>query len=136
MSGERMIKAVIGVVILVVLFFTVTNWVGDYRAASDEGNEPTSKAATGTVEASATAEQNGEGEGATATSTTVNKTVVVLVDGLNFRSGASRESELIRGLDADEKLVLLGEEDGWLKVKDSEGNIGYVSASGSYTRIE
>lgn len=136
----KLTRAAAGVLVLFVLLLMVSNWWGDYRSASggDDG-EPAANESTATPDATGTPspESNGEGSGETSPADApAGKTVVVLVDGLNFRTTASRDGELIRGLDADERLTLLGEESGWLKVRDSAGVEGFVSASSQYTRTE
>lgn len=136
-SQLRLGRAIGGVLLLVVVLAFVLNWFGDFRSATSGTDAGQGAETTSTAEPTSTPEA-GEGEGAAPTSPAAGagKTVVVLVDGLNFRSLPSRDGELIRGLDANEKLTLLGEESGWLKVKDSQGVEGYVSASAQYTRVE
>ncbi|MHB9002713.1 MAG: SH3 domain-containing protein [Coriobacteriia bacterium] len=140
--GERIARGGVGVVVVAIIFLTVMNWVGDYRSES-AANGAGSIDASGTPNATATPSATlpatkpkasaPEEPSATPVS---GKTVTVLVDGLNFRSAASKDAELIRGLSANEKLDLIAQEGSWLQVKDSQGTIGYVSGSGSYTRID
>lgn len=137
---DKLIRAAVGVLALFVILALVLNWLGDYRSASHKGSG-------GSTETSASAEATGAGGdsgmqgegGAGSTSPSVTKptgkTVTVLVDGLNFRAAPERGAELIRGLNANEQLEYLGEENGWFKVRDSKGTIGYVSSSSQYTRI-
>lgn len=140
--GERVARGAIGVIVVTILFFVVMNWVGDYRNGGVDA-EAGSVTATGTADATATPQATPPAIKPSAPAPTepavtpsTGKTVTVLVDGLNFRSEASRDSELIRGLSANEKLDLIAEQGGWLQVKDAQGTIGFVSGSGSYTRID
>jgi uncharacterized protein YgiM (DUF1202 family) len=147
MSSLRAIRAVGAVIALAVVVLLVNNWWDDYRSAQDvrRGGE-----ATSTVEPEPEAKPEGgdeakpdEGAGtgtdapATADDTPVTgKKVVVVVDGLNFRVSPERDSKLIRGLAAGSELEFLAEENGWYKVKDGAGVVGYVSASSQYSRLE
>lgn len=133
----KTVRAAAGIVVLVVIIVLVMSYLGAYKSARS-GDAPDSGAET-TKTAEATQTPSGEqakGSGGDSSTTPSIGTVTVVVDGLNFRVAASRDSELIRGLDAGEKLSLLAEESGWLKVKDSAGKIGYVSSSSQYTKVE
>ncbi len=48
---------------------------------------------------------------------------------LNLRSGPGTSFDSIGGVGLDEGLTIIGEKDGWLNVKLSDGNEGWVSAS-------
>lgn len=140
--GERIVRGGVGVVVVAILFFVVMNWVGDYRSESAaDGSRSTN--ATGTPDATATPtatppaiQPKGSAPKTPVATPVTGKKVTVLVDGLNFRNAASKDADLIRGLSANEKLDLVAEQDGWLEVKDSQGTIGFVSGSSSYTRID
>lgn len=119
----RLIKGTLGVIVVVVLLITVSNWWGDYRR--EAAREPET-VATGTVESSKT---SGAGSGASAT-------VVVLIDGLNFRKKPAADAATIRGLKKGEKLILVSTEADWYQVKDSKGAVGYVAAKPQYVRVE
>lgn len=55
---------------------------------------------------------------------TVNSSV-----GLNVRSGAGTKNSVLTTLTYNSKVNILGEENGWLKIKLDNGQIGYVGAS-------
>lgn len=61
------------------------------------------------------------------TSTTVNKTGYVSAEGLIVRKEASTSSKELDSLSKNDKVEIIGEEDGWYKIKIN-GGIGYVSA--------
>jgi len=138
MTASNAFKAAIGVIALVVILVLVLNWFGDYRSAGDPdtsgSNEATSSAESSPAPEADT-QEGSSGETPPTAAASIG-TVTVLVDGLNFRTEPSRDAELIRGLDAGEKLLLLEEQEGWLKVKDSAGKVGYVSSSSQYTTVE
>lgn len=119
----RLIKGTLGVIVVVVLVITVSNWWGDYRreAAREPGT-----VATGTVESTKT---SGASSGASAT------VVVVLIDGLNFRKKPASDAATIRGLKKGEKLILVSTAADWYQVKDSKGTVGYVAAKPQYVRV-
>ena len=138
MTVNSTLKAALGVVALVIVVILVSNWIGDFRSAGD-ADTPGSRETTGSAPATKTPSgeaQGGSGGGTTPTAAGSIGTVTVLVDGLNFRAEPSRDAELIRGLDAGEKLLLLVEQESWLKVKDSAGAVGYVSSSSQYTTVQ
>jgi len=138
MTVNNTLKAALGVVALVIIVILVFNWIGDFRSAGDV-DQPGSAETTGSAAATKTPSgetQEGSSGGTPPTAAASIGTVTVLVDGLNFRTEPSRDAELIRGLDAGEKLLLLEEQESWLKVKDSAGAVGYVSSSSQYTTVE
>lgn len=136
MSATKTIKAAAGVVVLFIILATVLNFLGDFRSAG-KTDAPGSTESSATAESTKAAEDPAKegSEGGSSSPEPSIGTVTVVVDGLNFRVTASRDADLIRGLDAGEKLTLLAEEDGWLKVKDKGGKVGYVSSSTQYTTI-
>lgn len=141
--GERVARGGAGVIVVTILFFIVMNWVGDYRNESAADGNSRSRSTTGTAETTATPtgtppaiKPKAPAPKTPVATPTTGKKVTVLVDGLNFRNAASRDAALIRGLSANEQLDLIAEQDGWLEVRDTQGTIGFVSGSSSYTRID
>lgn len=55
--------------------------------------------------------------------------VSVLKDGINLRSGANTNAEVLFQLPAGYPLEVLGKEGQWLKVRDYEGDKGYIQES-------
>jgi hypothetical protein len=128
----RIARAVLGVVVLVGLVFLVNSWWGDYR----RGDAPavvTETTATPDGAADAPAES---GEESAEEPAAGGATVIVLIEGLNFRKEPSREGELIRGLSRGTRLEHLGTADAWHHVRDDAGVEGYVSASEQYTEVQ
>lgn len=135
-NGGKIIRAIAGTALLVVVFFVVLTWVLDYRGGNDSAPQGES---TQTVEPTATVDPEGEGaqeEPAESGDGTASGTITVLVNGLNFRTEPSGDAELIRGLTQGATLEYLGTEGGWHKVRDAEGTVGYVSASSQYTSLQ
>jgi uncharacterized protein YgiM (DUF1202 family) len=139
--AQTVAKPVIAIVVLAVVALLVLSYWGGYRSSKGASAEPEAET-TATADATGTAEpapEEGEdgGEASEASAESSAKgTVTVLIDGLNFRTGPSKSGDLIRGLDEGEKLTYVATEDGWYKVEDSEGNVGYVSASTQYTQLQ
>jgi uncharacterized protein YgiM (DUF1202 family) len=138
--AQTVARPVIAVVGLAIVAMFVLSYVTTYRADKGSDAEATTETtataeATGSAEATATeaAADGAEEEAAPAAS---KGTVIVLIDGLNFRTGPSKSGDLIRGLDEGEKLTYVGTEDGWYKVTTADGETGYVSASTQYTKLE
>jgi uncharacterized protein YgiM (DUF1202 family) len=112
----KIIRALIGVVVLVVLIVTVNGWYGDYKLAARVKNGASTEAS------------------ASADSTRVvpvvgGKKVAVLVDGVVLRTTPATAAVAMRTLKKGEQLVLVGTTaSGWLQLRDSgTGKLGYVA---------
>lgn len=123
-STVRFMKAIAGLIALVILLVMVTNWWGDYRtAASKRASTP----ATSTADVPS--------KDSTSTATTQG-TAVVLIEGLNFRKAPDTNSVTIRGLKKGEKLIVVGSKPDWYQVKDAKQTVGWIAAKSQYVRIE
>ncbi len=130
---DRVVKPAAALAVLGIILLLVMSWWSDYKTpdAVDLGET------TSTVEATGTAGEGTETpEGEQAEPEASQGTVIVLVNGLNFRAQPTSDAELIRGLAVDTKLDFLGNQAGWYKVRDADGTVGYVSSSAQYTRLE
>jgi uncharacterized protein YgiM (DUF1202 family) len=131
--AARGAAALVALAIVAVMVF---GWWGDYRAATGggggAGEETSTVEPTATTDPAAPVPEEPADGGPAATG----RTVVVLVEGLNFRTGPSRDTALIKGLARGVQLEHLGTAGGWHHVKDSEGAVGYVSASEQYTELK
>lgn len=145
MTGlPRLIRAVIGVIALMVIASLVWGWWGDYRAErfpdSDRSAEETVTPDVAEADAEdengddPPAEEPAEEEEEPAAGT--GQTVVVRIEGLSFRRGPSRDDERISTLNRGTRLEHLGTENGWYRVRHSDGTEGYVSASEQYTELQ
>lgn len=121
-TTARLIKSVIGLVIVAVLLVIVSNWWGQYRSAASRAVDAN---ATATVDATATPSSE--------PTVTVG---VVLIEGLNFRKAPDSASATIRGFKKGEKLTIVLKKGDWYKVKDSKGVTGWVTAKPSYVKVE
>jgi len=137
MSGVgRVARGAAGVAVLILLLVLVNGWWRDYR----RGEAPVSPQAeaTSTPQPSPESEQppaEGAEQPTGQEAGSSGATVVVLIEGLNFRKEPSREGELIRGLGKGTQLVYLETVDGWYRVRSEDGTEGYVSASPQYTEV-
>lgn len=61
---------------------------------------------------------------------------VVIVSSVTFRKDPSSSSQALRDLQKGERLTLVGQVGSWYKVTDAQGNVGWVSASDKYTKVE
>ncbi len=128
------IRATIGVIALLSLLLVVNSWISDYRGSA-EGPQ-TSGEATATPDGDeAAAEGEPEEPGEPETESAGQGTVVVIIEGLNFRREPARDGELIRGLRLNDELTHLGTVDGWYHVRDGDGVEGYVSTNSQYTEL-
>lgn len=144
MNTSKLVKAAVGVVVIAVLFAVVTNWVGDYRAATDNKQSTTDQngsGSTGGSEATTTPAVQSDSASKDSEKSTANdapeppspEILVVAVDGLNFRAEPTGQARAIRGLSKGEKLTLLATQGDWFKVRDPQGVVGYVTSNPTYT---
>lgn len=138
-KATRPVRAILGIAILSIIFFMVLAWVLDYRGGDDGTVSDVPDVETTATVTPEGEEPEGESSPPPEAESDAAKpvaTVVVLVDGLNFRKEPSGGADLIKGLAEGAELELIATEDGWHKVKDADGNIGYVSASDQYTKLK
>jgi len=143
----RGIRAIIGVIALVVIASLVLGWWGDYRgeraldrdASAEETVTPdaTEGDAAGDNGDPPPAEEPQEpAEGTRESAVGTGQTVVVGIEGLSFRRGPSRDAERISTLHRGTRLEHLATENGWYRVRATDGTEGYVSASEQYTELQ
>jgi len=139
-------KAIAGGLLILFLVITVNRWYGQYKTMSTtnasagttttapaKGEENPAEETKDAANKDSTQEAPKESDGTPAESA---KTVIVLTDGLNFREDPSQDSNVIRGLDKGEKLVLIKKEGSWYQVRDSKKTEGWVSASPNYSKVQ
>lgn len=124
-TGSKVVRGAVGVIVVVVLFIVVLNWWGDFR--SSKGSAPAGEATSTATSAS----KGTSGSSKTAKSSSV----VVMIDGLNFRVSPSADAKTIRGLAKGDKLRLVAKKGTWYQVKDAKGAVGWVTADSQYTRL-
>lgn len=137
----RAIRAVLGLIGLVVIVALVWGWLADYR--SDSGETAGNGETTATVEPTPTvegtdpeAETQGESPDPEPGAEATGRSVVILIEGLNFRRQPASDGELIRTFPRGTRLEHIATENGWYHVRDDNGVEGYVSASGQYTELQ
>lgn len=120
----RVIRAVIGVIVLVTLLFVVNGWYGQYKAASRR------KPAV-TVESSATAEST------QVVPVAGGKKVIVLLDGVVLRQTPATSGVSVRALKKGESLILVGTAGSWLQLRDAaNGKLGYVANNPGNVQVQ
>ncbi len=62
-------------------------------------------------------------------------TQVLIVKDVNFHRDPNLASDNYRLLKAGERLTLVGESNGWYRVTDTQGNIGWVMANKTYAKL-
>jgi len=120
-SVAKVVRAVIGIVVVFALGVVVMNQWNDFKTA--RSNMP----ATPTTSAGDTS--------STATSTVLG-VGVAKINGVNFRVKPSSSAALIRGLKKGEKVTILLKDGQWYRVKDSKGKLGWVTANGDYVALQ
>lgn len=119
--NAKIVRGIIGLVILVALIVLVNSWYRQFRTAP----KAESRVATATVAATST----------TAPAPANNTVVLVLIDGLNFRVKPDATGTSLRGLKKGEKLVVVGKTGTWLHVQDNSGAVGWVVYNPQYLRV-
>jgi uncharacterized protein YgiM (DUF1202 family) len=142
---RKWVRIIVGVIIAVIVFSAFMNIVGDYRTAkrAQEKKPDVSKPATGpasSVTQTGRAPLNsptgttGASKGATQEPSKT-KVVLVVVDGVNMRSGPTTTADVIRALKKNERLAYFVTKNGYYQVRDKAGAKGWVSANRDYTRL-
>lgn len=116
------LRAAGGVVLVAVIAYFVVGYVQEYRA--EQSIEP--KLEITDADPAKAAVQPAQ---------TSSKVVVVLIDGLNFRSEADAQAKAIRGLKKGEQLALIEKSSGWYHVRDASNKEGWVSANPQYLEV-
>jgi SH3-like domain-containing protein len=119
----KVIRAVVGVVVVVALGIVVMNYYNDFKAA--RASAPAMPSLLGTTQTTASA-----------SATTTLGVGVARIDGVNFRVKPASSAKLIRGLKKGEKVTVLLKDGQWYQVKDSKGKIGWVTSNADYVALE
>ncbi len=140
----KTVKGIAAVAVLALVLMILANILGTYRSgkrSAPTADTTASVPATGSGEPTKSAE--GDKEKAPAKQPTPKEepasqaptqdVVTVKVDGLNFRVRPTPTADVIRGLNAGEKLTLLEEEGGWYRVRDASGVIGWITSNEQYS---
>lgn len=125
MSGlGKVIRAILGVVVVAAIIVMLNGWYGDYKIAARKA-ALTSKAATATPAATASV-----------TPVTGQK-AAILVAGIPMNSNASDGAKTLRVLKKGESLALIGvASNNWLQVKDSSGQVGFIQNASASVKIQ
>lgn len=135
----RVARIVVPWVVLIAVITAALSFWSEFRLQSDgRGSSDT----TSTVEPSATpdgasgaGDAGGGSTGGTGTVSTDAPYVRVKADGLNFRTSASTDAEVISKLPGGTLLTYVESANGWYHVRDAAGVEGWVAAGGSFTEL-
>lgn len=135
-ADMRMAKRVAAWVGLGLVALLVWSWYGQYREGQVAWDAAQNKPKPSEVaSAAAAAAAKGAAKPPTKAASGGQASKVVIVSDVTFRKDDNTSSEPIRGLKTGEQLTLVGQVGGWLKVSDSSGVTGWVSASPKFTKI-
>jgi hypothetical protein len=111
---SKALRAVAGVVVLVVLVVTVNSWLGQYKVDSKKhAIAEASATATATVESTAT--------------TAVRGATLTVVSDVVLRATPDAAGKPVRTAKKGEPLTVVGvTAANWLQVKDPKGKVGYI----------
>ena len=125
MSGlGKVIRALVGLAIVLVLLFTVRAWYDDYRVAARKASKLSSTSTSRTIDATAVVPVQGQ-------------RVAILVDGLSLRSTPETSTKALRQLKKGEQLLLVGvTQSNWLQLRDTSGKLGFVLNNASAVKVQ
>ena len=125
MSGlGKVIRALIGMAVVIVLLFTVRAWYDDYKVAARKATALASSSPSRTVDATAVVPVQGQ-------------RVAILVDGLSLRSTPETSTKVVRPLKKGEQLLLVGvTQSNWLQLRDAAGKLGFVLNNVSAVKVQ
>lgn len=125
MSGlGKVIRALVGLAIVLVLLFTVRAWYDDYRVAARRVSKLSSSSTSRTIDATAVVPVQGQ-------------RVAILVDGLLLRSTPETSTKVLRPLKKGEQLLLVGvTQSNWLQLRDTSGKLGFVLNNTSAVKVQ
>lgn len=143
---SRFVRGALAWVALVVVITLTLSFIGAYRSAMRARETRGGQEATGTPEPTSSVEpaDGTDGAGSTGSGTgsaqegspgTAEVYVLVLADGLNLRTRPMTSATVVKQLAKDTRLVLLEKGSGWYRVRDPEGDEGWVAAGGRYTEL-
>lgn len=133
----KVVRHVVPWLVLVGVLAVVFNAFGNYQEAAEEAAKKAIPAALQLPKTDAgEASMSGTVKDSSGKKIPASKAyVAVKFDGLNFRKQPNRAADKIRALDKGERLKWLATDNGWYKVKDSDGDVGWVAASSQYTKL-
>jgi SH3-like domain-containing protein len=117
----KVVRALVGLIVLLFLVVTVNGWWSDYKQATPRRASVDASATVGATETAAPSEAG--------------KAVVVLTDGLNFRENPDATGASIRGLKKGDTFILVSQNATWLQVRDPAGKVGWVNNNPQYIKI-
>jgi len=131
-SFPRRLRAVFGVLVLIVVTAIILTWIGDFREAQRGGGTlrdttessdlPTEPAGPNGAQSDNSAQQS--------------QTLIVIVDGLNLRAGPDRGTRSLKVLSDGTELRILQKDGQSYKVEHPDGVTGYVMGNDEYVRAD
>jgi len=121
----KIVKALVGIAVIVVLLVTVNGMYGDYKNAARAKK-------TASTETSASVDST------QVVAVVGGKSVAVLVDGVVLRATPATSGATVRALKKGEQLILVGTTmSGWLQLRDAKnGKLGYVANNTANVQVQ
>jgi uncharacterized protein YgiM (DUF1202 family) len=117
-SVGKLVRGVLGIVVVVALVFVVKGWYDQYKVAQAR-TASVSQESTSSADSTAVVPVQGQQQG-----------VTVLAAGIALSSQPATSSPAIRVLKKGEQLLLVGVTgNNWYQLRDSAGRFGYVPNS-------
>ncbi len=132
MREGRALRGVAAWVLLAIVLWSVIGAYAEFRKGSTA--PPAAPAVGGEREATESAPATEAPEGSSATPEEERR-VEVLTEGLNLREQPSTSSRVIKRLSKGTRLTVIEEAFSWYRVRDPDGDEGWVAKGGQYTRL-
>jgi hypothetical protein len=123
---SKLVRGLIGVVVVVVIIFTINAWYTDYKKASAKSEAVAAAKAKSSTSKDTTAVVPVQGQ-----------KVAVLADGVVLTSQAATGTKPVRALKKGETLLLVGiTSNNWLQLRDAKGKFGYVANNATKVKVQ
>lgn len=127
----RRLRAIFGVLVLIVVLAIILSWIGDFRQAQRGGDSTRNTTESSDVPAGPVGANGAEAAG----TAEQGQTLIVIVDGLNLRAGPNRGTRSLKVLSDGTELKILQKDGQWYRVEHPDGVTGYVLGDDEYVRI-
>jgi SH3-like domain-containing protein len=120
--GVRFVRWTVPWIALAALLYVVWGATADFRALKASEPAGAASATTSTVEASSTPVTGMSG--------------VAKVDGVHVREVPEADGTVLSDLRKDASFEILAKREGWYRIKDVTGHMGWVTSDSSFVAVE
>jgi hypothetical protein len=121
---SKVIRAVVGVVVLFTLLVLVNGWYGEYKKASHVSQAPSRETSASPNSTQVVAVAGGT-------------KVIVLTEGVVLRATPASDGVTVRALKKGENLILVGTAGSWLQLREpANGKLGFVANDAQSVKVQ